>query len=159
ISRPPGSARARLVRAAARRAALGPHRHVDAARARERRELRDHPRRPAPVLAPAARAGALRMKLIERAFSERDRRTLLESGMHPILARVYAARRIRSAAELEYQAARLIPPSRMKGIEQAARLLADAIGAGTRMLIIADYDADGATACALGIRALRAMAG
>src|SRR5437868_3652035 len=99
------------------------------------------------------------MKFVERAFSERDRRTLLESGMHPILARVYAARRIRSAGELEYEAARLIPPSRMKGIEQAARLLADAIAAGKRMLIIADYDADGATACALGIRALRAMAG
>jgi single-stranded-DNA-specific exonuclease len=97
------------------------------------------------------------MKIVERPYLEKDRRTLMEGGVHPVLARIYAARRIRSAQELEYDSARLTPPGEMKCIEQAARLLADAIAAGKRMLIIADYDADGATACAVGIRALRSF--
>jgi single-stranded-DNA-specific exonuclease len=99
------------------------------------------------------------MKIVERPFAEADRRALLESGMHPVLARLYAARRIRSAGELDYAPERLLAPTLMKSIEAAACLLADAIAARKRILIIADYDADGATACAVGIRALRAMAG
>ena len=95
------------------------------------------------------------MKIIERAFSENDRRSLLEAGVHPVLARIYAARRIRSAGELRYEAASLLEPRLMKSIGEAATLLADAIQSGKRMLIVADYDADGATACAVGMRALR----
>ena len=97
------------------------------------------------------------MKIVERSFSETDRRALLEAGIHPVLARVYASRRIRSARELDYPPAALLSPTLLKGAEQAARLLADAIAAGRRILIIADYDADGATACAVGIRALRSF--
>jgi single-stranded-DNA-specific exonuclease len=97
------------------------------------------------------------MKIVERAFAESDRRALMEAGLHPVLARVYAGRRIRSAAELAYGLDGLLPPSTMKGIDAAAALLADAIQARKKLLIIADYDADGATACAVGIRALRAM--
>ena len=95
------------------------------------------------------------MKIIERSYSEADRRTLLEAGVHPVLARIYAARRIRSAHELRYESARLIDPQRLKGAEAAAALLADAIERKKRLLIVADYDADGATACAVGLRALR----
>ncbi len=95
------------------------------------------------------------MKIIERTYSEADRRSLLEAGMHPVLARIYAGRRIRSARELEYEASGLVAPGLLKSIDQAACLLADAIGSDRRMLIVADYDADGATACALGVRALR----
>jgi len=97
------------------------------------------------------------VKIIERPFAEADRRKLLDSGMHPLLAKLYAARRIRSAEELDYGAARLHAPALMKSIDHAATLLADAIAARKRLLIIADYDADGATACALGIRALRSF--
>jgi single-stranded-DNA-specific exonuclease len=97
------------------------------------------------------------MKIVERAFVESDRRALMEAGLHPVLARVYAGRRIRSAAELNYGLDGLLPPATMKGIDAAAALLADAIARGKRLLIIADYDADGATACAVGIRALRAF--
>jgi single-stranded-DNA-specific exonuclease len=97
------------------------------------------------------------MKIIERTWSARDRDTLLAGGIHPVLARVYAARAIRSRNELEYDPAQLHPPALLKGVEDAARLLADAIAARKRMLIVADYDADGATACALGVRALRAF--
>ena len=75
--------------------------------------------------------------------------------MHPVLARVYAGRNIRNAAELEYGLDGLIPPAGLKGIDAAATLLADSIQHGKRLLIIADYDADGATACSVGVRALR----
>ena len=75
--------------------------------------------------------------------------------MHPVLARVYAGRNIRSATELDYGLGGLIPPAALKGIDAAATLLADSIQQGKRLLIIADYDADGATACAVGVRALR----
>jgi single-stranded-DNA-specific exonuclease len=97
------------------------------------------------------------MKIIERPFAEADRRKLMDSGMHPLLAKLYAARRIRSAEELDYGAARLHAPELLKSIDNAATLLADAIAARKRLLIIADYDADGATACAVGIRALRSF--
>lgn len=95
------------------------------------------------------------MKIVERPYAEADRRALLEAGVHPVLARIYAARRIRSALELKYDASNLISPKFLKSVGDAAGLLADAIQAGRRMLIVADYDADGATACALGLRALR----
>jgi single-stranded-DNA-specific exonuclease len=97
------------------------------------------------------------MKIVERAFSEASRRALLEAGLHPVLARVYAARRIASPSELDYEPSRLIPPSALKCAAEAGVLLADAIAARKRLLIIADYDADGATACAVGVRALRSF--
>jgi single-stranded-DNA-specific exonuclease len=97
------------------------------------------------------------MKIVERAFSEAHRRALLEAGLHPVLARVYAARRIASASDLDYEPARLLPPSALKCAAEAAALLAEAIASKKRMLIIADYDADGATACAVGVRALRSF--
>lgn len=84
---------------------------------------------------------------------------LRANGISEILARVYAARGIRSAEELDCSFAALPPWGAMKGIESAAGRLSDAIERGERMLIVADYDADGATACAVGIRGLTAMGG
>ncbi len=95
------------------------------------------------------------MRLVERQYAERDRQALIAAGLHPVLARVYAARRIRSAAELDDDFKRLLPPGSLMHCERAAALLADAIAAGKKLLIVADYDADGATACAVGVRALR----
>ena len=97
------------------------------------------------------------MKIVERRFSDVHRKNLVSEGVHPLLARLYAARSIRSAAELRYEPGGLLSPRSMRSIEAAARLLADAIEAGKRLLIVADYDADGATACAVGMRALRAF--
>jgi single-stranded-DNA-specific exonuclease len=97
------------------------------------------------------------VRIVQRPYAEADRRALVEAGVHPLLARIYAARRIRTSAELKYETAALLPPFLLKGIDGAARLLADAIQSGKRLLIVADYDADGATACAVGIRALRAF--
>jgi len=79
---------------------------------------------------------------------------LVREGLHPVLARVCAARGISRRGELEDALSGLIPPSDLLNADRAAALLADAIGAGKRMLIVADYDCDGATACAVGMRAL-----
>jgi single-stranded-DNA-specific exonuclease len=95
------------------------------------------------------------VKIVVRPYSESARQALVGAGVHPLLARLYAARRIRSATELEHDAARLLPPDRLLHATRAAALLADAIEQGKKILIVADYDADGATACAVGVRALR----
>jgi single-stranded-DNA-specific exonuclease len=97
------------------------------------------------------------MKIITRSYVEADRRRLEESGVHPLLARLFAARRVGARTELDEDFSRLLPPQALTNAEQAAVLLADAIAAGQKLLIIADYDADGATACAVGMRALRAF--
>jgi len=97
------------------------------------------------------------VQILTRPYSEADRIALMRGGMHPVLARVYAARRIRSITELETDPARLLSPKLLAHTEDAARLLADAIRDRKRILIVADYDCDGATACAVGIRALRSF--
>ncbi|MEY3018160.1 MAG: hypothetical protein RL336_1295 [Pseudomonadota bacterium] len=75
----------------------------------------------------------------------------------PILNRLYALRGVVSDIELRKELAALLPPSQMKGIGEASRLLAEAIQSGKRILIVGDFDADGATSCALAVLALRAM--
>src|SRR6266704_3120813 len=82
---------------------------------------------------------------------------LVREGLHPVLARVCAARGIIRRGELQDALSGLIPPSALLNADRAAALLADAIAAGKRMLIVADYDCDGATACAVGMRALSAL--
>src|SRR4030081_3636524 len=82
---------------------------------------------------------------------------LVREGLHPVLARVCAARGISRRGELEDALSGLIPPSDLLNADRAAALLAEAISAGKRMLIVADYDCDGATACAVGVRALTAF--
>jgi single-stranded-DNA-specific exonuclease len=97
------------------------------------------------------------MKIVTRPYAEADRLRLESAGVHPLLARLYAARRISSAAQLEQDFAHLLAPAALANAEQAARLLADALAQKKNLLIIADYDADGATACAVGMRALRSF--
>jgi len=82
---------------------------------------------------------------------------LVGEGLHPVLARLYAARGIDSRRDIDCGLDALLPPEGLRGIDRAAVLLADAIAAKQRILIVADYDCDGATACAVGLRALRAM--
>ena len=96
-------------------------------------------------------------RIAVRAVPQRARLMLEQAGVHPLLARLYAARGIQRADELDTQLATLLPPAGLKDIDKAARQLADAIAAQQRILIVADYDCDGATACAVGIRALRAF--
>jgi len=79
---------------------------------------------------------------------------LEQAGVHPLLARLFAARGVRSTDELDDGLAKLLAPAQLKGAAQAARLLADALGARKTICIVADYDCDGATACALALRGL-----
>ena len=78
-------------------------------------------------------------------------------GVHPLLARLYAARGIARAADLDTALPTLLDPALLQGAAEAAVLLADAIAGGKHLLIVADYDCDGATACAVGVRALHAF--
>jgi single-stranded-DNA-specific exonuclease len=96
-------------------------------------------------------------RIVTRPVSLRTNDQLVREGLHPVLARVCAARGISHRGELDDKLTGLIPPSRLMNAEQAGVLLADAIGSGKRMLIVADYDCDGATACAVGVRALSAF--
>ncbi len=96
-------------------------------------------------------------EIVERPCDEAARARLVAAGCDPRLARIFAARGLASAAELEGALASLVPPEALTHADGAARLLAHAIERGERLLVVADYDADGATACALAVRALRAM--
>jgi single-stranded-DNA-specific exonuclease len=87
----------------------------------------------------------------------RESEVLRQGGIHPVLARLYAARGLTDARELSSELASLMPPAGLLHIGAAAEFLADAIKAGKRMVIVADYDCDGATACAVALRGLRAM--
>ena len=77
--------------------------------------------------------------------------------LHPLLWRIYRARGINGADELERELAALIPPHRLGGLDKAVTLLANALEAGRRILIVGDFDADGATSCALAVLCLRAF--
>jgi len=82
---------------------------------------------------------------------------LEQAGIHPLLARLYAARGVRSKEELDEELQRLLPPPSLLGSAEAATLLADAIAANQSLCIVADYDCDGATACAVAVRGLRLL--
>ena len=97
------------------------------------------------------------MKIITRDVPPRAAWALEQGGLHPLLARLFAARGITSTDELDDALARLILPSQMLGAQDAARALADAMAANKAICIVADYDCDGATACAVGLRGLRLL--
>ncbi|CAG4896593.1 single-stranded-DNA-specific exonuclease RecJ [Paraburkholderia gardini] len=94
-------------------------------------------------------------RIVTRACSPADAEALIRHGLHPVLARLYASRGVCMPDEIETGLARLVPPVALKGCEDAAALLADSIEGKRRMLVVADYDCDGATACAVAVRGLR----
>jgi single-stranded-DNA-specific exonuclease len=79
----------------------------------------------------------------------------LPAGLDPVLKRIYAARGVRAASELELSLEHLLPVGSLDGVEPAAELLEHYLQSGARILVVGDYDADGATASALIVRALR----
>ncbi|NDC21322.1 MAG: single-stranded-DNA-specific exonuclease RecJ, partial [Burkholderiaceae bacterium] len=93
----------------------------------------------------------------QRAYPDDVVEHLEAHGLDPLFARLYAARGIQDHSELNLEAKQLLPPASLKECETAARLLADAIASKRPMVIVADYDCDGATACALGMRGLRML--
>ncbi len=97
------------------------------------------------------------IRVTTRPYSPQQADQLIAEGVHPVLARVYAARGLSSARELASELNALFPPSGLLHIEAAAVYLADAIAARKKLVIVADYDCDGATACAVGLRGLRLL--
>jgi single-stranded-DNA-specific exonuclease len=96
-------------------------------------------------------------EIVSRDIDAAAMSSLTAAGCDARLARLFAARGLTSMDELATTLKALAAPGELRHVEDAARLLADAIARGDRMLILADYDADGATACAVGVKALRAM--
>ncbi|MFO1321755.1 MAG: single-stranded-DNA-specific exonuclease RecJ [Burkholderiales bacterium] len=96
----------------------------------------------------------VRRSLIQRPFAPDAVTRLVDAGLRPLLARLYAARGIRSADELATRLEDLEPVTSLLHADAMAAWLADAIVAGRRLLIVGDYDADGATASAVGYLAL-----
>jgi len=97
------------------------------------------------------------MKIVPRDIPPRAVWALEQAGVHPLLARLYAARGVQSTDELDDALAKLLPPSTLLGADRAAVLLADAMAQNLRLCIVADYDCDGATACAVAVRGLRLL--
>ncbi|MDB5763920.1 MAG: recJ [Herminiimonas sp.] len=96
-------------------------------------------------------------RIATRPYPYRTAELLRQSGVHPVLARLYAARGLTDVKELSSDMTALIAPAGLLHIDAAAGFLADAIDARKKLVIVADYDCDGATACAVALRGLRAL--
>jgi len=81
----------------------------------------------------------------------------LPDGLPPLLQRLYAARGIAGAGDLDYRLAQLPNPEALDGLSEAAAIMAEAIMSNKRILVVGDFDADGATSCAVAVRGLRAL--
>ncbi|MGJ7580107.1 single-stranded-DNA-specific exonuclease RecJ [Variovorax sp. RHLX14] len=97
------------------------------------------------------------MKIVARDIPPRSVWALEQAGVHPLLARLFAARGVLGKEELDDGLARLLPPDTLFGTRAAAVLLADAIRDDKRLCVVADYDCDGATACAVAVRGLKLL--
>ncbi len=95
-------------------------------------------------------------RIVTRASSPVDAEVLIRHGLHPVIARLYASRGVCSPDEIETGLEQLVPPAGLKGCEDAAvAARRRARQRKRRMLVVADYDCDGATACAVAVRGLR----
>jgi single-stranded-DNA-specific exonuclease len=92
-----------------------------------------------------------------RDFDPASARRLAQLGLPAALARALAARGIATEADLDLSTRQIQAPGTMAQLDEAAQLLAEAIAQQRRLLIVADYDCDGATACAVAVRGLRAL--
>ncbi|MBN9205462.1 single-stranded-DNA-specific exonuclease RecJ [Methylibium petroleiphilum] len=97
------------------------------------------------------------MQITVRDVPPRTAWSLEQAGVSPLLARLFAARGITAAEQLDDSLALLLPPTALQGAADAARLLADAMQRHRRIVVVADYDCDGATACAVALRGLRLL--
>ncbi len=97
------------------------------------------------------------MNITPRDIPPRSVWALEQAGVHPLLARLYAARGVQHPDELDNALTKLLPPESLLGVASAAVLLADAIAQDKRLCIVADYDCDGATACAVAVRGLQLL--
>lgn len=96
-------------------------------------------------------------QLLTRKVDHAVREALERDGVHPLLARLWASRGVTCIADTVHEWTSMLPPAHLTQATRAAQILADAIAARKRLLVIADYDCDGATACAVALRALTQM--
>ena len=94
-----------------------------------------------------------------RPFSDRTATWLEQSGLHPLLARLFAARGVQTPDELSLDLKKLLSPIELKNCISTATLLADLLQEKRPLMVIADYDCDGATACAVAVRGLKMLGG
>ncbi len=97
------------------------------------------------------------MKILTRDIPPRAVWALEQAGVHPLLAKLFAARGMTNKDDLDDGLAQLLAPTGLAGTQAAATLLADAIESKQALCIVADYDCDGATACAVAVRGLRLL--
>jgi len=97
------------------------------------------------------------MKIQVRDVPPRSLWALQQAGIHPLLAQLYAARGVCSPNEIDAGLVRLLPPTGLLGAARSAVLLADTIDSNKKICIVADYDCDGATACAVALRGLKLL--
>ena len=95
----------------------------------------------------------------QRPFSERTATWLQQSGLHPLLARLFAARGVDKPEALSLDLKQLLSPVELNNCISTATLLADILERKAPMLVVADYDCDGATACAVALRGLKMLGG
>jgi single-stranded-DNA-specific exonuclease len=88
---------------------------------------------------------------------EADETADLPADLPPLLRRLYASRGVRSALELERSVKGMLPWQQLSGVEKAVEILYNAFREGTRIIVVGDFDADGATSTALSILAMRAL--
>jgi single-stranded-DNA-specific exonuclease len=96
-------------------------------------------------------------RIIQRSYPEGAIQHLTQAGYAPLLARIFAARGIDNKDQLDTDIKRLLPYALLTNVESMAGLLADAIAQRKKILVVADYDADGATACAVAVRGLSSL--
>ena len=99
----------------------------------------------------------IKMQIKQRQYDKKIANDLAMQDLNPLLARLYAARGVLAKSELETSLAQIIPPEQLTNNGDMAKLLADAIAANKRILVIGDYDADGATATAVAVKGLKQM--
>lgn len=95
------------------------------------------------------------MRIVQRTVPAEAQQLLQTAGVTPLMARLLAARGIAEVAQLSANLANLLPPHTLTNNQAMAKLLADAIAANKKLLVIGDYDADGATATAVAVKGLR----
>jgi single-stranded-DNA-specific exonuclease len=97
------------------------------------------------------------MQIKQRAYDSKVVDALVSEGINPLLAKLYAARGVVSKSEMETSLSQIIPPEQLTNASEMAKLLADAIAANKKLLVIGDYDADGATATVVAVKGLSSM--
>ncbi|MDO9366118.1 MAG: single-stranded-DNA-specific exonuclease RecJ [Methylotenera sp.] len=95
--------------------------------------------------------------ILQRKASTEVTRILQAAGVSPLMSRLFAARGVVNVSQMSVNLSSLLPPQTLTHNQAMAKLLADAIADNKKLLVIGDYDADGATATAVAVKGLRAL--